>query len=215
MNNELTDEQIPNLRPTGPIIHDMEADMWWPMSTREDEITMARAAIAADRALRQAEQEPDGYQQRYVFPGEKPGEWLVCSKETAEALRARRNYEVRKLYAAPTLCVPKTPESETQTDLSLTGATQAKQKPVARLEGIDEYGPRLEWFSHWVNLPVGSKLYAAPQPAHVQPLTDEQIVGVRKLNELETISIEAFRCVVRAIEAAYGTHPARSLSSII
>ena len=51
-----------------------------------------------------AEQEPDGYQQRYAFPGEGPGAWTDCSKETAEALRSRRNYgkyEVRDLYAAP------------------------------------------------------------------------------------------------------------------
>ena len=35
--------------------------------------------------------------------------------------------------------------------------------PVARIEGIDEYGPRLEWTQHWVDVGVGAKLYTASQ----------------------------------------------------
>ena len=187
------------------------------------------------------------------------------------------------MAACKAACFHVTPESAKDMRKVLEGFVadralrQAEQEPVARLEGIDEYGPRLEWFSPWVNLPVGAKLYAEPRPiiaqpvqpttkesltvhasaedylrhqygarrGHfawreleeaysqgrydetmaqgpslwpddesvnitqpVQPLTDEQIAGVRKRNELETISIEAFRCVARAIEAAYGTHPA-------
>lgn len=49
---ELSDEQIPHLVPTGDKTYDVEADMWWPSHTRDDEIRLCRAAIKADRALR-------------------------------------------------------------------------------------------------------------------------------------------------------------------
>lgn len=39
----------------------------------------------------------------------------------------------------------------------------APEGPVARIEGIDEYGPRLEWTQHWVDVGVGAKLYTASQ----------------------------------------------------
>ena len=43
--------------------------------------------------------------------------------------------------------------------------------PAARIKGFDEYGPLLEWNKHWVNFPVGTRLYITPpaaQPAPVQ-----------------------------------------------
>lgn len=36
---------------------------------------------------------------------------------------------------------------------------------VAKIIGIDEYGPMLEWSKHWVNVGVGAKLYAAAPPS--------------------------------------------------
>ena len=42
-------------------------------------------------------------------------------------------------------------------------AAPAGMEPVARIEGIDEYGPRLEWTQHWVDVGVGAKLYTASQ----------------------------------------------------
>lgn len=35
------------------------------------------------------------------------------------------------------------------------------QGPVLRIEGVDEYGPRLEWFKHWDEL-KGQFLYSLP-----------------------------------------------------
>ena len=46
--------------------------------------------------------------------------------------------------------------------------------PAARIKGFDEYGPLLEWNKHWVNFPVGTRLYTTPAPAPV-PLTDDQV----------------------------------------
>ena len=34
-----------------------------------------------------------------------------------------------------------------------------QQDPVARLDGVDEYGPILCWHKNWVDIPVGAKLY--------------------------------------------------------
>ena len=42
-------------------------------------------------------------------------------------------------------------------------ATQLE--PVAVIDGIDDYGPRIGWLTHWVKVGVGTKLYAAPHPA--------------------------------------------------
>ena len=44
-----------------------------------------------------------------------------------------------------------------------TDAATVGIEPVARIEGIDEYGPRLEWTQHWVDVGVGAKLYTETQ----------------------------------------------------
>ena len=36
-----------------------------------------------------------------------------------------------------------------------------RQKPVAIIDDVDEYGPMLTWNQHWHDL-IGSKLYALP-----------------------------------------------------
>ena len=46
----------------------------------------------------------------------------------------------------------------TPTDAEIVG-----MEPVARIEGIDEYGPRLEWTQHWVDVGVGAKLFTESQ----------------------------------------------------
>lgn len=44
-----------------------------------------------------------------------------------------------------------------------SAAATAGMEPVARIEGIDEYGPRLEWTQHWVDVGVGAKLFTESQ----------------------------------------------------
>ena len=39
------------------------------------------------------------------------------------------------------------------------------QEPVAILKGIDEYGPVVDWYRHWITVPIGTKLYTTPPPA--------------------------------------------------
>jgi len=39
---------------------------------------------------------------------------------------------------------------------------------IAVIRGVDEYGPMLDWYEHWVNFPVGTKLYTTPPAAPVQ-----------------------------------------------
>jgi hypothetical protein len=34
--------------------------------------------------------------------------------------------------------------------------------PAARLTGLDEYGPQLEWFGHWADFVIGSVFYSVP-----------------------------------------------------
>lgn len=36
-------------------------------------------------------------------------------------------------------------------------------QPAIILKAVDEYGPQLEWTKHWVEYPIGTKFYAAPQ----------------------------------------------------
>lgn len=47
---------------------------------------------------------------------------------------------------------------------AMSALTQAEvqAEPVAQLIGVDEYGPRLNWFTHWVDLPNKALLYTAP-----------------------------------------------------
>lgn len=42
------------------------------------------------------------------------------------------------------------------------------QEPMAKITGVDEYGPMLGWYEHWVNFPVGTKLYTTPPAAQQQ-----------------------------------------------
>ena len=99
---------------------------------------------------------------------------------------------------------------------------QPAQEPVAILKGIDEYGPVVDWYKHWVNVPIGTKLYTTPpagQPATedssvVQPaaqpavaLTDEQIdAAVKAWFQNENVAgRQPFAKRMRAaIEAAHG-----------
>jgi len=71
-------------------------------------------------------------------------------------------------------------------------------KPAAKIKGVDEYGPMLDWFKHWINFPVGTKLYTTP-PTAQRPwvgLSDEEIDKT-----YETQVWDARRSYARAIEA--------------
>lgn len=75
-------------------------------------------------------------------------------------------------------------------------------EPVAKITGIDEYGPMLGWHRHWANFPVGTSLYTSPQPQR-QPLTDEQ--WFKFWEECDAIPGDSifpeFLQIARAIEA--------------
>ncbi|AQW32692.1 hypothetical protein B0B51_23205 (plasmid) [blood disease bacterium A2-HR MARDI] len=49
---------------------------------------------------------------------------------------------------------------------------QADAQPVATVVAVDEYGPRLEWEKHWVEL-IGAKLYTHPE-ASAPGLSDDE-----------------------------------------
>lgn len=82
--------------------------------------------------------------------------------------------------------------------------------PVARIEGIDEYGPRLEWLTHWVEVGVGTKLYtAAPQPA--LPEVERLVVSrqflsdcLKHLRHIERKTVYDARDLREYIERALG-----------
>jgi hypothetical protein len=54
------------------------------------------------------------------------------------------------------------------------------QEPVAILKGIDEYGPVVDWYRHWVTTPIGTKFYTTPPAAQRQwvGLTDEDFIDL-------------------------------------
>ena len=54
-----------------------------------------RAALAAQPA------EPVAWQQRYIDKEEGPSTWQSCSDRDAAILSGRKDYELRRLYAAP------------------------------------------------------------------------------------------------------------------
>jgi len=60
---------------------------------------------------------------------------------------ARANME--KLIAALNASTAVTPAADIERDAA----------PIAKLVGVDEYGPRLKWHKHWVNIPVGTEFY--------------------------------------------------------
>lgn len=39
---------------------------------------------------------------------------------------------------------------------------------VARIREVDEFGPCLDWFTHWAKLPAGTLLYSQGAPAQAQ-----------------------------------------------
>ena len=72
------------------------------------------------------------------------------------------------------------------------------KREIAVITGVDEYGPMLNWYTHWVNFPIGTKLYTSP-PAS-KPLTDEQMMEMYN----EPRSDAEMIAFARAIEAAHG-----------
>jgi hypothetical protein len=44
---------------------------------------------------------------------------------------------------------------------ALLAASEERAKPVAYIAGADEYGPKLLWKTHWVDL-IGESLYTCP-----------------------------------------------------
>jgi hypothetical protein len=45
----------------------------------------------------------------------------------------------------------------------MTTQDKNPQVPAARLTGLDEYGPQLEWFGHWTDFAIGSVFYSVPE----------------------------------------------------
>jgi hypothetical protein len=55
---------------------------------------------------------------------------------------------------------------------------------VAVIEDVDEYGPMLGWYKHWINFPVGTLLYTTP------PASQEEIQRLSALVRAQQITIE-------------------------
>ena len=53
----------------------------------------------------------------------------------------------------------KTPIIEATRALQQALEADQQANPIATVKYIDEYGPMLEWCTHWVNLAIGTKLY--------------------------------------------------------
>lgn len=79
------------------------------------------------------------------------------------------------------------------------------KREIAVITGVDEYGPMLNWYTHWVNFPIGTKLYTSP-PAQRKPLTDEEIGDLYySITHQRWSSSGAWlKTFARAIEAAHG-----------
>jgi len=74
--------------------------------------------------------------------------------------------------------------------------------PVAIISGIDEHGPEVDWYRHWVAVPIGTKLYTNPPAAQRQwvGLTNEEMdAALRRAGVVATF--EALRCIIKEAEA--------------
>jgi hypothetical protein len=52
------------------------------------------------------------------------------------------------------------------------------QEPVAILKGIDEYGPVVDWYRHWVTVPIGTKFYTTPPQRTWVGLTPKEVAEI-------------------------------------
>lgn len=70
------------------------------------------------------------------------------------------------------------------------------QGTVAVIAGFDEYGPFLGWNTHWVNFPVGTKLYTSPPPP-AEPADHSQkgykIVPIKPPEDALAVARRAYR----------------------
>lgn len=92
----------------------------------------------------------DGYGWKYIDNG-SGSDWL-------ERGMSWKDHEL--IYTAPT------PPAEPAVE------------PVAVVTDVDEYGPKLGWYAHWAQFPVGTKLYAPATRKPSQMLTEVRAMFV-------------------------------------
>lgn len=62
---------------------------------------------------------------------------------------------------------------------------------IAVIRVVDEYGPMIDWYEHWVNFPAGTKLYTTPPAAPVhEPVAICQVYPLRGNESIPTTRIE-------------------------
>jgi hypothetical protein len=76
------------------------------------------------------------------------------------------------------------------------------QEPVAILKGIDEYGPVVDWYRHWVTVPIGTKFYTAPpaQPAPAQPTVDWREAVLDLIDECPGLTMDQDRWLTQRVK---------------
>jgi hypothetical protein len=177
----------------------------WTMSVpvRPDydhDVVISSALSMAEDAIKQALEQPapsdSGLTNRYTAAQPTTEESSAVQQApvqpTARVLTHKEMADAAKRYTTPPVQhvarIAELEETVRQLNHALQEATEAPTfmgepvvaAPTVRIKGFDEYGPMLDWYEHWVNFPVGTKLYTTP-PAAQRPwvgLTNEEIIDV-------------------------------------
>lgn len=214
--NELTDISILNICSTAELMVLRQAGGVDPLI-----VALVRTAIAADRAQRQAPKLQWGQPSGCNLPTPAAsGPVAHCQRDqpffSAQQMRDYVEADRAQRQADPDLTIAYmsgVADGKTQRQVGQeVTLCQSRMCPAwegdqrrwsawadCAAESADNY-ERITPYNDW-HYEV-RRLYTAPQPA--RGLDDVQFAEVRRINELESVSIEAFRCVGRAVEQAHG-----------
>lgn len=85
-------------------------------------------------------------------------------------------------------------------------------EPVASIKSIDEYGPCIDWYKHWVDVGIGTKLYTAP-PALAAPSYAQPAPAPRA--DLVDLALQTYRAAAHEDDGIEGFDERKAMAAVV
>lgn len=93
---------------------------------------------------------------------QEPVAWMVYTQDGQSVYVTDNPTDIKEGQRALPLYTTQLQLKQTQQTAAVASTFKGERfniSPIARIKSFDEYGPLLEWYTHWINFPVGTKLF--------------------------------------------------------